>query len=95
MLFLSVFFSIRQKRGLSVAGEIYHLVFNSNIREYKGFGLRMKMTESTPDVEAYIFGGMQSGSIRGTSFREVRRLHKTLKGAHGPIKVTNLSFKKT
>ena len=47
-----LFFSFLQKRDLSVDGEIYHLVFNSNIREHKSFGLRMKMTERPPDVEA-------------------------------------------
>jgi hypothetical protein len=52
MLFLSVLFAFRQERELSADGEIYHLVFNSNICDHKGFGLRMKKKESTPDVKS-------------------------------------------
>jgi hypothetical protein len=42
VLFLPIRLPLHQKRKASVAGESYHLVFSTNIREQKGFGLKMK-----------------------------------------------------
>ena len=55
---------------MSVAGESYNLDFNTNIREQNGIGLKIKIQEIAPDVEAQLVVGMQSGSIRGTFVRD-------------------------